>query len=184
MKVARERGVGDGSESISRARKFKIPTSRKGREKWGTQGIVAQRGSISGVGWSAKRSGEISEAAFLWKASSLGFAVAKPWGDCEKFDFIVCGRGGKMSRVQVKSTACRYGRGWSANSCCGSGEKSGYRARDVEFVVVHVRPMDVWYVLPVRKVGRVKHLNFYPGVKGRGRWEEFLEEWELMGPQR
>jgi len=27
-------------------------------------------------------------------------------------------------------------------------------------------------------------LNFYPGVKGRGRWEEFLEEWELMGPQR
>jgi len=28
-----------------------------------------------------KRRGEVAEAAFLAKAASLGFGVAKPWGD-------------------------------------------------------------------------------------------------------
>jgi len=36
-----------------------------------------------------KRTGERSEAAFLYKASQLGFGVAKPWGDSERHDFIL-----------------------------------------------------------------------------------------------
>ena len=36
-----------------------------------------------------KRTGELSEAAFLSKATGLGFRVAKPWGDSERYDFIV-----------------------------------------------------------------------------------------------
>src|SRR5437870_12822126 len=50
-----------------------------------------------------KRHGEAAEAAFLAKASGLGFGVAKPWGDSERYDFILdCGHG--FWRVQVKST--------------------------------------------------------------------------------
>jgi len=30
-----------------------------------------------------KRGGELSELAFFYKAASLGFGVAKPWGDSE-----------------------------------------------------------------------------------------------------
>ena len=36
-----------------------------------------------------KRMGELSQAMFLQKASSLGFGVALPWGDSEKYDFVV-----------------------------------------------------------------------------------------------
>jgi len=36
-----------------------------------------------------KRMGELSQAAFLLKAQSLGFGLALPWGDSEKYDFIV-----------------------------------------------------------------------------------------------
>src|SRR5881397_1150643 len=36
-----------------------------------------------------KRKGELSEAAFLLKAAGLGFGVAKPWGDSERYDFIL-----------------------------------------------------------------------------------------------
>ena len=36
-----------------------------------------------------KTCGERSEAAFLYKASQLGFGVAKPWGDSERYDFIL-----------------------------------------------------------------------------------------------
>src|SRR5437667_5218161 len=50
-----------------------------------------------------KRHREAAEAAFLAKASGLGFGVAKPWGDSERYDFILdCGHG--FWRVQVKST--------------------------------------------------------------------------------
>src|SRR6266496_3934328 len=36
-----------------------------------------------------KRTGELAEAAFLYKAAGLGFGVAKPWGDSERYDFIL-----------------------------------------------------------------------------------------------
>ena len=36
-----------------------------------------------------KRRGELAEAAFLAKAASMGIGVAKPWGDSERYDFII-----------------------------------------------------------------------------------------------
>ena len=38
---------------------------------------------------STKRRGELAELAFTLKATSLGFAVAKPYGDSERYDFIL-----------------------------------------------------------------------------------------------
>src|SRR5206468_3484935 len=40
-----------------------------------------------------KRKGELSEAAFLLKAAGQGFGVAKPWGDSERYDFILDSHG-------------------------------------------------------------------------------------------
>ena len=36
-----------------------------------------------------KRRGELAELAFTLKAASLGFGVAKPYGDSERYDFIL-----------------------------------------------------------------------------------------------
>ena len=36
-----------------------------------------------------KRLGELAELAFALKAASLGFAVSKPYGDSERYDFIL-----------------------------------------------------------------------------------------------
>src|SRR5216684_8264623 len=47
-----------------------------------------------------KRRGEMAEAAFLHKASSLGFGVSKPWGDSEPYDLIV-DSGSGLWRIQV-----------------------------------------------------------------------------------
>src|SRR2546429_7485646 len=49
-----------------------------------------------------KRAGEISEAAFVVRAHSLGFLVAKPWGDSEKYDFVL-DAGSKLWRGGVRS---------------------------------------------------------------------------------
>jgi hypothetical protein len=35
-----------------------------------------------------KRRGELAEAAFLLKAQNMGFRVARPWGDSDRYDFI------------------------------------------------------------------------------------------------
>jgi hypothetical protein len=49
-----------------------------------------------------KHRGELAELAFMRKAATLGFAVAKPWGDSDRYDVIV--RFGKIFwRVQIKS---------------------------------------------------------------------------------
>ena len=56
----------------------------------------------------SKAKGELGEMIFLHKASSLGFGVAKPFGDNERYDFIL-DSGERLWRVQVKSTYGLYG---------------------------------------------------------------------------
>ena len=46
-----------------------------------------------------KRMGEMSQAAFLVKGQSLGFGLALPWGDSEKYDFVVWARPGRLERI-------------------------------------------------------------------------------------
>src|ERR1700684_458106 len=62
-----------------------------------------------------KRVGEVFEAAFLTKAASLGFGVAKPWGDSERYDFIL-DNGKQFLRIQVKATQKRNYRSYVVNS--------------------------------------------------------------------
>ena len=51
-----------------------------------------------------KAKGDLAELAFLHKAASLGFGVAKPYGDNERYDFIL-DSGERFWRVQVRSTS-------------------------------------------------------------------------------
>jgi PD-(D/E)XK endonuclease len=46
----------------------------------------------------------MAELAFMCKAASLGLGVAKPYGETERFDFIITS-GRRVWRVQVKSTS-------------------------------------------------------------------------------
>src|SRR2546426_3065653 len=51
-----------------------------------------------------KRTGELAEAAFLHKAVGLGLKVTKPWGDSERYDFVV-DAGERLWRGGIQSTA-------------------------------------------------------------------------------
>jgi len=136
-----------------------------------------------------KRTGELSEAAFLLKATSMGFRVAKPWGDSERYDFIV-DSGGRLWRVQLKSTAVVHARGYEVQPlysvyrrACGRG-KAEYTADEIDVLAVHIRPSDVWYVIPVEALALAKNLRFYPDIECRcARWEGYREAWGLMGGQ-
>jgi len=137
-----------------------------------------------------KRMGELSQAAFLVKAQSLGFGLALPWGDSEKYDFIVWARPqGRLLRVQVKATGRLNCGGYDVQpvySTRGEGKKT-YTAADIDVLAAHVMlegiaGKEVWYLLPVGVLGRVKSLRFYPDIKSRRpMWEKYREAWEVLG---
>src|SRR5579872_4765254 len=92
-----------------------------------------------------KRTGELSEAAFMLKAGILGFNPAKPWGDSERYDFIL-DTGPRLWRVQLKCTEVMRARGFDVQpiySIYGQG-KVVYTADEIDLLAVHIVPLDVW----------------------------------------
>jgi hypothetical protein len=136
-----------------------------------------------------KRTGELSEAAFLLKAQSMGFRVAKPWGDSERYDFIL-DSGARLWRVQLKCTEVVHARGYevqpiySVYSGVNGRSKAGYTAEEIDVLVVHIGPRNVWYVLPVEVFALSKNLRFYPDIECKcARWESYREAWQVMGAE-
>lgn len=128
----------------------------------------------------AKRKGEVAEAAFLSKAAELGFDVAKPWGDSAAFDFIVHS-GPRCWRVQVKSTgSCR----WQGYGVRTSGNSVAYTKDDVDFLVAYIVPENIWYVIPVEDIQGISRLWFFPRHKRGSRFEKYREAWCLMACPR
>src|SRR5437762_13867418 len=82
-----------------------------------------------------KRTGELAEAAFLHKAVGLGLKVTKPWGDSERYDFVV-DAGERLWRGQNKSSAEVRGRGYHTRAIhFVSGKKKGtYTAEEIDVV--------------------------------------------------
>ena len=60
--------------------------------------------------FTGKRRGEMAEAAFVAKAISLGFWVAKPWGDSDPFDFNCAG--GREAFEGAGEVGALRGRRW------------------------------------------------------------------------
>jgi PD-(D/E)XK endonuclease len=128
-----------------------------------------------------KQLGEIAEAEFIAKAVGLGFVVAKPWGDSEPYDFIV---NPKKSfyfwRVQVKS-AHTIGADGGCSFRAHDHLQRSYSAEDIDALVAYARPMNAWYVMPVRVVEELKSLMLYPESKKlRSRFERWREKWEVL----
>ena len=130
----------------------------------------------------AKRVGEFSEAAFLLKAGSLGFGLAKPWGDSERYDFILDSRP-RLWRVQLKCSATARDGGYgvqATHASCG-GRKMAYTADDIDVLVVYILPRDTWYVLPFEVFAPRRYLGFYPNCGSRRAiWEKYREAWQLL----
>src|SRR5437763_2613232 len=94
-----------------------------------------------------KRRGELAELAFMRKAANLGFAVAKPWGDSDRYDVVV--RFDKTFwRVQIKSVLNKsLARGHFRIQTVSAPGKT-YSRNDVDFLVAYIFAEDLWYVFP------------------------------------
>jgi hypothetical protein len=130
-----------------------------------------------------KRRGEVAEAAFLHKAASLGFSISKPWGESDRYDFIL-DSGDHCWRVQVKSAHTSAINGYSFHAC-GNVQSRRYTPRDIDFLVGYVVPDNVWYVLPIELFSTITGVKVFPSSKRRmSRYELYREAWHYFGEPR
>ena len=129
----------------------------------------------------AKRQGEVAELAFMHKAASLGFGVAKPYGDSFPYDFIL-DSGKKLWRVQVKSTNQMFQGAYAINAQRRLGWGTcPYKAREVDIVAAYVVPLDCWYIVPLRAMRKKKSMRVYPHAAEKdGRYGRYKEAWKVM----
>jgi len=133
-----------------------------------------------------KRQGELAELAFMFKAASVGLGVAKPYGETERFDFIVTS-GRRLWRVQVKSTSRLSHRHYAIHAR-GSRRREVdlYTKDEIDLIVAYVIPEDAWYVIPIGAVRGRPVLYFYPNgsARGVGKLERYREAWWQMRSNR
>jgi hypothetical protein len=136
---------------------------------------------------STRAKGNLAELAFLHKAASFGFGVAKPYGDDEHYDFIL-DSGERFWRVQVRSTSCVApgNRNGYIVSACHSGHRytvTSYQADEIDIFAAYIVPLGIWYIIPVNQLASAHCLSLHPsGCRGGGCFEAFREAWHLMAP--
>jgi len=165
-------GMAEESES-------KAKSKAAGRSARSTQANFTQASSTRVL--TPKQLGEIAEAEFIAKAVGMGFVVAKPWGDSEPYDFIVNPKKSFIFwRVQVKS-AHTIGADGGCSFRAHDHLQRSYSSEDIDALVAYARPMNAWYVMPVRVVAELKSLMLYPeSRKLRSRFERWREAWEVL----
>jgi hypothetical protein len=130
---------------------------------------------IHAVGLTTRKAhGEAAEAAFLAKATSLGFGVARVWGDSERYDFIA-DSSTRLWRIQVKSTV-RFVDSHYTVKCRGNNRR--YATGEIDFLAVYIVPEDLWYVVPISIAEQHPQLYFFPQrTTSRGICEIYREAW-------
>jgi hypothetical protein len=132
---------------------------------------------IHAVGMPERKAlGEAVEAAFLAKATMLGFPILKPWGDSRPYDLGV-ESGRRIWRVQVKvATSHRRTR------CCAKARGSGplYTLDDLDFLAAYVIKKNLWYVVPADAFVPRATVHFNYGPHSQGMFEKYQEAWCLL----
>lgn len=128
-----------------------------------------------------KKRGELAEMAFILKAESLGFEVAKPYGESNRYDFVLRS-GQQFWKVQVKSSSyCGWGGYMVHAERTLHGKQIPYTTDEIDFLVVYVVPENTWFVIPVRAFVPLRSVHVYPaGTADGGRYEKYREAWWLL----
>jgi hypothetical protein len=128
-----------------------------------------------------KKQGELAEMAFILKAEGLGFDVAKPYGENNRYDFIVRS-GQRFWKVQVKSSSLiASGRYRVHAERTQHGRSIPYTADEIDFLAVYIVPEGIWFIIPVQAFSPHRVVHVYPqGAVEGGRYEKYREAWWLM----
>ena len=118
----------------------------------------------------------------------LGFGVAKPCGDSERYDVILDSRIARKNslhqiwRVQVKATTQLLNGQYRINAHRRiNGRAVPYRPSEVDFLAAHIIPEDAWFLIPIRHTKGRTSLFFSPKKFPRpGPYDAYREAWRFF----
>ena len=133
-----------------------------------------------------KRRGELAELAFMLWATTLGFAVSKPYGDSERYDFITDshepGLMPKLFRVQVKCSTTLLNGQYHINAHRRiNGRAIPYKLTEIDFIAAYILPEDTWYLIPLADILNITSLLFRSQKDPTpSLYDRYREAWHLL----
>ncbi len=130
----------------------------------------------------SKQIGNITELETMLAFMKLGYNVLTPYGDCERYDFVVDAKD-KFVKVQSKTSStddsgasfqfnCR-----SSHRCEGKVINERYTSDEIDYFVTTFNGK--CYLIPVEECGANKRLRILPAKNGQVRGVTWAKDYEL-----
>lgn len=129
----------------------------------------------------SKQIGNVTEIQNMLGLMQLGYTVSKPYGDCDKYDFI-CDINGKLYKLQSKTASTTDGSYFKIN-CRTSTRKKGknihqkYTKKDIDFFITNFN--GIIYMIPVEDCGSDKRLRLAPTKNQQENNVTYAKQYEL-----
>ena len=131
----------------------------------------------------SKMIGNITEISCMLEFMKLGYPVLTPYGDCQRYDFVV-EINGKFYRIQSKTANDTYiDEGYIVFRCDNTTTKNGkvvhhsYDENEIDYFSTFYNGK--CYLVPVNECSREKRLRFTAPKNGQTRGITFASEYEL-----
>lgn len=130
----------------------------------------------------SKQIGNLTEMKTMISFMELGFNVLTPYGDCERYDFVVDIKG-HLYKVQSKTSSSQDEGASFSFSCTSCNRKAGaivhhkYSEEDIDFFATLFN--NQCYLIPVSECGNRKILRLLPTKNGQTRGVTWAKNYEL-----
>ena len=130
----------------------------------------------------SKQKGNITELECMLAFIKMGYNVLTPYGDCERYDFVV-DKDKKFYKIQSKTSSSENDGASFTFSCRSNHRKDGgivhhtYTKEEIDYFATS------WngkvYLVPVEECGSDKRLRLEPTKNGQVRGVTWAKDYEL-----
>lgn len=130
----------------------------------------------------SKQKGNITELETMLAFIKMGYNVLTPFGDCERYDFVV-DVNGRLIKVQSKTSRTTDDGASFTFSCRSCNRKEGkiihhyYTKNEIDYFITTFNGKT--YLIPVEECGADKRLRILPPKNGQTRGITWAKDYEL-----
>ena len=130
----------------------------------------------------SKQKGNITELKIMLDFLKFGYNVLTPYGDCERYDYVVDANG-KFFRIQSKTSRTKDDGASFYFSCRSCNRKDGkiihhmYTNDEIDYFATSFN--DKCYLIPVEECGTEKILRILPAKNGQTKGIDWAKDYEL-----